>query len=170
MNIKSDSRKIEPGDTFIALDGVKHHGSEYIMDAIQRGASRVICKEGNYDVETVLVPDTHEYLIDYLEGQGVVLPKDIIKVEENEVQSDSTTTQVEPTTAPVETKSVENITPVSQSTVQPQPQVQTTTINQGTGMMSSQIEQPSSVFMNHQAQTPVQPVNNQNTSDVESLF
>lgn len=68
MNIKSDSRKIEPGDTFIALDGVKHHGSEYIMDAIQRGASRVICKEGNYDVETVLVPDTHEYLIDYLDA------------------------------------------------------------------------------------------------------
>ena len=47
MNIKSDSRKIEPGDTFIALDGVKHNGSEYIMDAIQRGASRVICKEGD---------------------------------------------------------------------------------------------------------------------------
>ena len=111
-----------------------------------------------------------KYLIDYLEGQGVVLPKDIIKVEENEVQSDSTTTQVEPTTAHVETKSVENVTPVSQSTVQPQPQVQTTTINQGTGTMNSQIEQPSSVFMNHQAKSPVQPVNNQNTSDVESLF
>ena len=68
MNIKSDSRKIELGDTFIALDGVKHNGSEYIMDAIQRGASRVICKEGDYDVETVLVPDTHEYLIDYLQN------------------------------------------------------------------------------------------------------
>lgn len=68
LNIKSDSRKIEPGDTFIALDGVKHNGSEYIMDAIQRGTSRVICKEGDYDVETVFVPDTHEYLIDYLDA------------------------------------------------------------------------------------------------------
>ena len=34
LNIKSDSRKIEKGDTFIALDGVNHHGHEYIEDAI----------------------------------------------------------------------------------------------------------------------------------------
>ena len=46
MNIKSDSRKIEKGDTFIALDGVNHHGHEYIEDAIKRGAKRIICTEG----------------------------------------------------------------------------------------------------------------------------
>lgn len=67
INIKSDSRKIEPGDTFIALDGVNHDGSEYIHDAIQRGAKRIICKEGDYDVETVLVPDPHAYLVDFLD-------------------------------------------------------------------------------------------------------
>ena len=68
INIKSDSRKIEPGDTFIALDGVNHDGSEYIHDAIQRGAKRIICKEGDYDVETVLVPDPHAYLVDFLDA------------------------------------------------------------------------------------------------------
>ena len=68
MNIKSDSRKIEKGDTFIALDGVNHHGHEYIEDAIKRGAKRIICTEGNYDVETIYVPNTHEYLVEYLDA------------------------------------------------------------------------------------------------------
>ena len=68
MNIKSDSRKIEKGDAFIALDGVNHHGHEYIEDAIKRGAKRIICTEGNYDVETIYVPNTHEYLVEYLDA------------------------------------------------------------------------------------------------------
>lgn len=65
MNIKSDSRKIEPGDTFIALNYV-NDGHKYILDAIERGASKVIVEDGLYSVDTLLVKDTHEYLVKYL--------------------------------------------------------------------------------------------------------
>lgn len=66
MKIKTDSRKIEKGDTFIAIRNVNHDGHDYILDAIKNGASRIICEEGQYDVETVIVPDTRKYLEEYL--------------------------------------------------------------------------------------------------------
>lgn len=63
--IKDDSRKVLKGDTFIALKKV-NDGHDYVMDAIKNGASRVIVEKGLYDVETVIVSDTHKYLVDYL--------------------------------------------------------------------------------------------------------
>lgn len=65
MNIKSDSRKILPGDTFVALEYV-NNGHKYIIDAINRGATKVVVKEGLYSVDTLVVKDTHEYLVKYL--------------------------------------------------------------------------------------------------------
>ena len=65
MNIKSDSRKIKAGDTFIALEYV-NDGHKYVVDAINRGALKVIVKEGLYSVDTLVVKDTHEYLVNYL--------------------------------------------------------------------------------------------------------
>lgn len=65
MNLKDDSRKVKKGDTFIALKKV-HDGHEYIADAIKNGASKIIAERGNYEVETLIVKDTHEYLVDYL--------------------------------------------------------------------------------------------------------
>lgn len=65
MNIKEDSRKINKGDTFIALRK-QNDGHKYVDQAIQNGASKVIVEEGLYDVETIIVPDTHEYLVHYL--------------------------------------------------------------------------------------------------------
>ena len=66
MKIKTDSRKIVEGDTFIALRGVKSDGHMYVNDAIERGAKLVIVEEGNYNVDTLIVNDTHEYLVNYL--------------------------------------------------------------------------------------------------------
>ena len=66
--IKSDSRRILNGDTFIALRGIKSDGHDYVMDAISRGASKVIVEHGSYSVETVIVSDTKKYLRDYLAG------------------------------------------------------------------------------------------------------
>lgn len=66
MNIKIDSRKVSPGDTFIALKGVKSDGNDYIDDAIKRGATKIVCESGKYDVETIIVDDTKEYLKNYL--------------------------------------------------------------------------------------------------------
>ena len=66
LNIKDDSRKIEKGDTFIALRGNTVDGHNYIIDAIKNGASKIICEEGDYEVETLVVEDTKKYLDDYL--------------------------------------------------------------------------------------------------------
>ncbi len=66
MDIKDDSRKINKGDTFIALKKV-NDGHDYIKQAIENGATKIIAEYGEYDVETVLVKDTHEYLLNYLQ-------------------------------------------------------------------------------------------------------
>lgn len=66
INIQSDSRKIKKGDTFIALRGFSSDGHDYIPIAIEKGASKIICEEGNYEVETLVVPDTRKYLEEYL--------------------------------------------------------------------------------------------------------
>lgn len=66
MKIKIDSRKIEPGDTFIALRGIDHDGHAYIEQAIANGAKKIICEEGHYDVETIVVKNTRTYLVNYL--------------------------------------------------------------------------------------------------------
>lgn len=68
MNIKIDSRKIENGDTFIALRGINDDGHNYINDAIKNGATTIIAEEGEYSVNTILVNDTKKYLKEYLEN------------------------------------------------------------------------------------------------------
>ena len=68
MNIKIDSRKVNKGDTFIALRGINDDGHNYIKDAIKNGATTIICEEENYCVNTILVKDTKKYLKEYLEN------------------------------------------------------------------------------------------------------
>ena len=68
INIKSDSRKVKPGDIFVALNGIKSNGEDYIDMAIQNGASQVIVESDNkYSVPTTKVSNTREYLTKYLE-------------------------------------------------------------------------------------------------------
>lgn len=67
MNIKSDSRKVEKGDTFVALK-YSNDGHQYIEDAIKRGAISVVAEHGLYSVDTLIVKDTHEYLVNYLKN------------------------------------------------------------------------------------------------------
>ena len=66
LNIKIDSRKVTKGDTFIALRGNTVDGHDYIKQAINNGATKIVCEEGNYDVETIVVENTEEYLKNYL--------------------------------------------------------------------------------------------------------
>ena len=40
MNVKIDSRKIEKGDTFVALRGIDHDGHAYIRQAIETAQRR----------------------------------------------------------------------------------------------------------------------------------
>ena len=66
LNIKTDSRKVVKGDTFIALKGNTVDGHDFIDSAIKNVAEKIICEHGKYDVDTINVSDTHEYLKDYL--------------------------------------------------------------------------------------------------------
>ncbi|MDD3340921.1 MAG: UDP-N-acetylmuramoyl-L-alanyl-D-glutamate--2,6-diaminopimelate ligase [Bacilli bacterium] len=77
MKIKIDSRKIEKGDTFVALKGAVHDGHEYIKDAIEKGATTIIAEKGSYSVETILVEDTRDYLTKYLKENIYPLVADI---------------------------------------------------------------------------------------------
>ena len=64
--LKVNSRKIEQGDTFIAIKSAVRDGHDYIEDAIDRGAACIIAEHGDYKVKTIIVPDTRKYLADYL--------------------------------------------------------------------------------------------------------
>ena len=67
--IRTDSRLVTKGDTFIALRGLGSDGHSYIESAIKNGADKIICEEGNYSVPTIIVPDTRKYLASYLKDK-----------------------------------------------------------------------------------------------------
>ena len=66
LNIKTNSKLVKPGDTFIAIKGLSRDGHDYIEDAIKNGATSIICEHGSYNVETVVVDDTSKFLREYL--------------------------------------------------------------------------------------------------------
>mgnify|MGYP006364670775 CR=1 FL=1 len=66
ITIKTDSRKIQKGDTFVALKGINSNGDRYIEKAIENGATKIVCENGNYSVLTENVPDPRAYLLNYL--------------------------------------------------------------------------------------------------------
>lgn len=66
LNIKTDSRQIKKGDTFIAIKGNTVDGHDYIDEAIKNGATKVVAEYGEYSVDTIIVEDTLEYLKKYL--------------------------------------------------------------------------------------------------------
>ncbi len=55
-----DSRKVHPGDLFLAVDGTQRDGRDYIGDAIARGAAAVVYEAGQalpmHDSEALLLP------------------------------------------------------------------------------------------------------------------
>ncbi len=77
INIKSDSRKVKNGDTFIAIVGVERDGHDYIEQAIENGATKIIAERGNYSVPTEIVSNTRKYLDDYLYKNYYPIFKDI---------------------------------------------------------------------------------------------
>ncbi len=66
FNLKTDSRRIQPGDTFVAIKTIDNDGQKYIADAIKNGAVKIVCTQGSYPVETVLVADSRKWLEEYL--------------------------------------------------------------------------------------------------------
>ena len=67
MNIKIDSRKVEKGDTFVALKGATVDGHDYVNQAIEKGAIKVVIDHDmDVSVEKLIVPDTDKWLTDYI--------------------------------------------------------------------------------------------------------
>lgn len=66
INIKTDSRKVKKGDTFVALRGIVGDGHKFIDKAIENGASKIIAEEGSYNVDYEIVDNTRIYLNNYL--------------------------------------------------------------------------------------------------------
>lgn len=66
--LKTDSRKIEDGDIFLALRGIRSDGHSYIDKAISNGASKIIAEEGSYPVSYEIVSNTRTYMNDYLQS------------------------------------------------------------------------------------------------------
>jgi len=77
IDIKTNSKKVKPGDTFIAIPNINRDGHDYIIDAINNGAKKIICEHGNYNVETIVVPDTRKFLEQYLYEKYYPLISDI---------------------------------------------------------------------------------------------
>ncbi|MFW6119482.1 MAG: UDP-N-acetylmuramoyl-tripeptide--D-alanyl-D-alanine ligase [Petrotogales bacterium] len=57
-----DSRKISKGDIFVALQGNKHDGNDYVEDAIDKGASYVLTRKDSEDPRYLTTTDTLEFL------------------------------------------------------------------------------------------------------------
>lgn len=67
INIKIDSRRIQPGDTFVAIKGTTVDGHDYIDKAILNGATRVVVEHDvECSVEKLVVEDTNKWLTDYI--------------------------------------------------------------------------------------------------------
>jgi len=64
--LKVNSKKVEVGDTFIAIRSAVRDGHDFIEEAIDRGAACIIAEHGEYSVKTIVVPDTRTYLANYL--------------------------------------------------------------------------------------------------------
>lgn len=62
--IKTNSKLIKNGDTFIALKGNNNDGHDYILEALCNGAKKIICEKIPPFIK--IVPDTKSYLDNYL--------------------------------------------------------------------------------------------------------
>lgn len=67
MKYETDSRKVKPGQIFVAIPGYTVDGHDFINKAIENGASGlIVSKDVDYDLPTTKVDDTSKYLTDVL--------------------------------------------------------------------------------------------------------
>lgn len=67
LKIKTDSRKVEAGDIFVAIKGYTVDGHDFILKAVENGAETVVCEwDNDYTFDKIVVEDSKQYLIDYL--------------------------------------------------------------------------------------------------------
>ncbi|MAZ77938.1 MAG: UDP-N-acetylmuramoyl-tripeptide--D-alanyl-D-alanine ligase [Legionellaceae bacterium] len=63
-HIQTDSRKVSPGDLYVAIVGSRCDGNDFVADAEKNGAvAAIVSKPVNADIPVLMVPDTIQALI-----------------------------------------------------------------------------------------------------------
>src|ERR671911_2715098 len=57
-----DSRRVRPGFAFVAVSGFKRDGTDFVPDALRRGASLVVAEREIPEAPTAVVPDARDAL------------------------------------------------------------------------------------------------------------
>lgn len=73
MKIKTNSKSVKKGDIFVALPGLNTDGHNYIEDAIDNGASYIICEKGSYSVPYMTVPSTKKFIQNYVDSYSDII-------------------------------------------------------------------------------------------------
>ncbi len=61
--VAEDSRRVEPGDAFVARPGTRHRGEDFVAEAVRRGAVVVVAEEAlDVNVPCVVVPSAAQAL------------------------------------------------------------------------------------------------------------
>ena len=68
LGANNDTRKLEPGQLFVALQG-QRDGHEFISAAMEKGAAAVLCSREVGDIPAIIVDDTREALGDIARGE-----------------------------------------------------------------------------------------------------
>ena len=66
INIKINSKEVVNNDIFVAIRGDSFDGHDFINEAIENGASLIICEKCDFDFPHIIVRDTKEYLKEYI--------------------------------------------------------------------------------------------------------
>ena len=77
INIKINSKEVVNNDIFIAIRGDSFDGHDFINEAIENGASLIICEKCDFDFPHIIVRDTKEYLKEYIYKNYYAFVKDI---------------------------------------------------------------------------------------------
>ncbi len=56
----TDSRRVQPGDLFVAIRGEQTDGHKYMAMAVEKGAAAVLCEEAEEGLPSAVVKDTRE--------------------------------------------------------------------------------------------------------------
>ena len=61
-NVTADSRKVAPGDIFVAVKGTAVDGHDFIMTALEKGALCIVCQQrrGPLAAQEIVVDDSHK--------------------------------------------------------------------------------------------------------------
>ena len=68
LGANNDTRKIEPGQLFVALQG-QRDGHEFVPMAMEKGAAAVLCSREVGDIPAIIVEDTRKALGDIARGE-----------------------------------------------------------------------------------------------------